>query len=61
MVEYMMKVICAEELNMEDMEDIEDMVVMGTMDEEEDIMETLKMKDEDGLFFFCILYKEFTR
>ncbi len=48
----MMKVICAEELNMEDMEDIEDMVVMGTMDEEEDIMETLKMKDEDGLFFF---------
>ncbi len=57
----MMKVICAEELNMEDMEDIEDMVVMGTMDEEEDIMETLKMKDEDGLFFFCILYKEFSR
>ncbi len=48
---------------MEDMEDIEDMVVMGTMDEEEDTMETLKMKEEGNnndmmitLFVFILFY-----
>ena len=39
----MVEITCTEEVDMEDMDDT---VVMATMDEEEDFMESLKMKDE---------------